>query len=106
MLQHSVCELDIECRPGRAPLVSRSSNPVDNLVLRIISGYQKVERIGYSKLWFCEYDICRGPEQRAFVLIAQIPKSLAYVHKIQRNQGCGGIAIGIQSMPDITMLTE
>src|ERR1700737_1673226 len=39
VVQHPICEFDIESRPGRTPLVGWSCNLVDHLVLRIIYRY-------------------------------------------------------------------
>jgi len=65
VLQHPVGEFDVERRPGRTPLIGRSRNPVDHLVLRIIRRYQEVKRIRDSKSRFDEYQIRRGCSARS-----------------------------------------
>src|SRR5439155_20203299 len=106
VLQHAIGEFDVERRPAGTPLVGRSCNPVDHLVLRIIRRYQEVKRIRDSKPGLAKYQIRRGCEQRAFAGLAQIPKPLVHVDEIERDARRRRFAPAIQVMPDIAMLAE
>lgn len=106
VLQHAVREFDIECRPGRTPLVGRSRNLVDHLVPRIICGDQEVRCIRYSKPRLRDDEVCRGCKQRAFAIVAQIPKSAVDIDEIQGDGRRWRFAGTIQGMPDIALLAE
>ena len=107
VLQHAVGEFDVERRPARTPLVGRSCDLVDHLVLRVIRRYQEVRRTRDSKPRLAKDRDPSWPRTtrvRSASLRSQNP--WCTLTKSSAMADAGGSLPAIQGMPDIAMLAE